>query len=179
MLGINSYAWMMQLLTEMDGFDSTTGVLVLAATNRPEVLDPALCRPGRISRRVNVQAPDLEGRKQVLAVHMRSIPVEQDPTILCAVVASITPGFVGAELANVVNEAALLAARQGRTAVMLQDFREAVFRTKYGVGERPRVGSVVEKQFNQWFSWMSKVQDKSSSESGVMPGGYQTLPFGG
>jgi ATP-dependent Zn protease len=113
MLGIDSYAWMMQLLTEMDGFDSTTGVLVLAATNRPEVLDPALCRPGRISRRVNVQAPDLEGRKQVLAVHMRSIPVEQDPTILCAVVASITPGFVGAELANVVNEAALLAARQG------------------------------------------------------------------
>jgi ATP-dependent Zn protease len=104
MLGIDSYAWMMQLLTEMDGFDSTTGVLVLAATNRPEVLDPALCRPGRISRRVNVQ---------VLAVHMRSIPVEQDPTILCAVVASITPGFVGAELANVVNEAALLAARQG------------------------------------------------------------------
>ncbi|CAK9228296.1 unnamed protein product [Sphagnum troendelagicum] len=168
-----------QLLTEMDGFDSTTGVLVLAATNRPEVLDPALCRPGRISRRVNVQAPDLEGRKQVLAVHMRSIPVEQDPTILCAAVASITPGFVGAELANVVNEAALLAARQGRTAVMLEDFREAVFRTKYGVGERPRVGSVVEKQFNQWFSWMSKVQDKSSNESGVMPAGYRTLPFGG
>jgi hypothetical protein len=67
----------------------------------------------------------------------------------------------------------------GRTAVMLQDFREAVFRTKYGVGERPRVGSVVEKQFNQWFRWMSKVQDKSSNESGVMPGGYQTLPFGG
>jgi len=121
MSGINSYAWMMQLLTEMDGFDSTTGVLVLAATNRPEVLDPALCRPGRISRRVNVQAPDLEGRKQVLAVHMRSIPVEQDPTILCAVVASITPGFVGAELANVVNEAALLAARQGILLPQIQE----------------------------------------------------------
>lgn len=102
-----------QLLTEMDGFDSETGVMVIAATNRPEVLDPALTRPGRISRRVNVEAPDFAGRQQVLAVHMRSTPVEGDAVTLRAVVASLTPGFVGADLANVVNEAALLAARQG------------------------------------------------------------------
>lgn len=105
-----------QLLTEMDGFDSETGVLVLAATNRPEVLDPALTRPGRISRRVNVEAPDFAGRQQVLAVHMRYTPVEGDASTIRAVVASLTPGFVGADLANVVNEAALLAARQGKVA---------------------------------------------------------------
>lgn len=104
---------MFQLLTEMDGFDSETGVMVIAATNRPEVLDPALTRPGRILRRVNVEAPDFEGRQQVLAVHMRSTPVEGDAVALRAAIASLTPGFVGADLANVVNEAALLAARQG------------------------------------------------------------------
>lgn len=106
-----------QLLTEMDGFDSETGVMVIAATNRPEVLDPALTRPGRISRRVNVEAPDFEGRQQVLAVHMRSTPVEGDAATLRTAVASLTPGFVGADLANVVNEAALLAARQGIVCV--------------------------------------------------------------
>lgn len=105
---------MVQLLTEMDGFDSETGVLVLAATNRPEVLDPALTRPGRISRRVNVEAPDFAGRQQVLAVHMRAMPVEGDPATLQEVVASKTSGFVGADLANVVNEAAFIAARQSR-----------------------------------------------------------------
>lgn len=97
----------------MDGFDSETGVMVIAATNRPEVLDAALTRPGRISRRVNVDAPDFEGRQQVLAVHMRSTPVDGDAATVRAVIAKLTPGFVGADLANVVNEAALLAAREG------------------------------------------------------------------
>jgi hypothetical protein len=113
----------LQLLTEMDGFDSETGVMVIAATNRPEVLDAALTRPGRISRRVNVEAPDFAGRQQVLAVHMRSTPVEGDAATLRAVVASLTPGFVGADLANVVNEAALLAARQGILRAFLPDLR--------------------------------------------------------
>lgn len=103
----------LQLLTEMDGFESDSGVLVLAATNRPEALDPALCRPGRLSRRVHVTEPDLQGRQQVLAVHMRGVPVEEDPLLLQRLVASMTGGFVGADLANLVNEAALLAARKG------------------------------------------------------------------
>jgi ATP-dependent Zn protease len=104
----------LQLLTEMDGFESDSGVLVLAATNRPEALDPALCRPGRLSRRVHVTEPDLYGRQQVLAVHMRNVPVEEDPVLLQRLVASMTGGFVGADLANLVNEAALLAARKGK-----------------------------------------------------------------
>ena len=102
-----------QLLTEMDGFESETGVLVIAATNRAEALDPALCRPGRFSRKVFVKEPDLNGRQQILAVHMRGIPIEGDVKAAQNIVASMTVGFVGADLANVVNEAALLAVRTG------------------------------------------------------------------
>lgn len=168
-----------QLLTEMDGFDSETGVMVIAATNRPEVLDAALTRPGRISRRVNVEAPDFAGRQQVLAVHMRSTPVEGDAATLRAVVASLTPGFVGADLANVVNEAALLAARQGRSAVTLDDFKEAVDRAKYGVGENRNVTKAVEKQLNQWFKWASKPQRKQLGGNIEPPDGYRTVPHNG
>lgn len=105
--------FLFQLLTEMDGFESDMKVVVIAATNRPEALDPALCRPGRFSRKVYVGAPDLDGRRKILAVHMRNIPLEEDLYLICDLVASLTPGFVGADLANVVNEAALLAARRG------------------------------------------------------------------
>lgn len=103
----------LQLLTEMDGFESDMKVIVVAATNRPEALDPALCRPGRFSRKVLVGEPDEEGRKKILAVHLRGVPVEEDTDIICDLVASLTAGFVGADLANIVNEAALLAARRG------------------------------------------------------------------
>jgi ATP-dependent Zn protease len=103
-----------QLLTEMDGFDSDMKVIVMAATNRPKALDAALCRPGRFSRKVVVGVPDMEGRKKILAVHLRGIPLEEDPERISDLVANLTPGLVGADLANIVNEAALLAARRGR-----------------------------------------------------------------
>jgi ATP-dependent Zn protease len=103
-----------QLLTEMDGFDSDMKVIVMAATNRPKALDAALCRPGRFSRKVVVGVPDVEGRKKILAVHLRDIPLEENPEIISDLVANLTPGLVGADLANIVNEAALLAARRGK-----------------------------------------------------------------
>ena len=99
-----------QILTEMDGFDASTGVIVLAATNRPDVLDPALLRPGRFDRRVTIQAPDKEGREQILRVHTRSVPLAPDVDL--GGLAATTAGMVGADLANLVNEAALLAARR-------------------------------------------------------------------
>ncbi|BBN10342.1 hypothetical protein MPTK1_5g02750 [Marchantia polymorpha subsp. ruderalis] len=158
-----------QLLTEMDGFDSDSGVLVLAATNRPEALDPALCRPGRLSRRVHVTEPDQLGRQQVLAVHMRGIPVLEDRALLERAVAALTPGFVGADLANLVNEAALLAARKGNSSVSLEDFREAVDRAKYGVGERRRnVFDEMEQKLGSWFN-------RARSDSP----GYPALPASG
>lgn len=104
---------LLQLLTEMDGFESDTKVVVIAATNRPEALDPALCRPGRFSRKVFVGEPDLDGRKKILAIHLRGVPLEENAQLICNLVASLTSGFVGADLANIVNEAALLAARRG------------------------------------------------------------------
>ncbi|KAG6549349.1 hypothetical protein Mapa_009066 [Marchantia paleacea] len=158
-----------QLLTEMDGFDSDSGVLVLAATNRPEALDPALCRPGRLSRRVHVTEPDQLGRQQVLAVHMRGIPVQEDRVMLERVVATMTPGFVGADLANLVNEAALLAARKGHSSVSLEDFKEAVERVKYGVGERRR--NVFEEMEQKLGSWFNKTRSDSA--------GYPALPASG
>lgn len=98
----------------MDGFESDSKVVVVAATNRPEVLDPALCRPGRFSRKVVVGEPDEDGRRKILAVHLRGVPLEEDANLISDLIASLTPGFVGADLANIVNEAALLAARRGR-----------------------------------------------------------------
>lgn len=104
----------------MDGFESEAKVIVIGATNRPEALDSALCRPGRFSRKVLVGEPDQEGRKKILSVHLRRVPLEEEPEIICNLIASLTPGFVGADLANIVNEAALLAARRGEFHVMLE-----------------------------------------------------------
>lgn len=97
----------------MDGFESDMKVIVIAATNRPEALDAALCRPGRFSRKVLVGEPDEEGRRKILAIHLREVPLEEDTHLICNLVASLTQGFVGADLANIVNEAALLAGRRG------------------------------------------------------------------
>ena len=113
-----------QILTEMDGFTGTEGVVVLAATNRPEILDPALLRPGRFDRRVTVSPPDLVGRRQILAVHTRDVPLAPDVDL--AAIAAATPGMVGADLANLVNEAALLAARRGHDAVSTADLADAL-----------------------------------------------------
>ncbi|HMJ96457.1 MAG TPA: AAA family ATPase, partial [Thermoleophilaceae bacterium] len=113
-----------QILTEMDGFDTDANVIVLGATNRPEVLDPALLRPGRFDRRVFVQAPDANGREAILRVHTRSVPLDEDVDLTR--MAQSTPGMVGADLANLVNEAALLAARRAHERVKREDFTDAL-----------------------------------------------------
>ncbi|TMD97882.1 MAG: ATP-dependent zinc metalloprotease FtsH [Chloroflexi bacterium] len=119
-----------QILTEMDGFDSREGVIVLAATNRADVLDPALLRPGRFDRRVTVQPPDRRGRAAILRIHTRKVPLAPDADL--DQVASQTPGLVGADLRNLVNEAALGAARKGEAAVTMADFAEAIEKTLLG-----------------------------------------------
>ena len=111
-----------QMLVEMDGFESGVGVIVIAATNRPDVLDPALLRPGRFDRQVIVPLPDIKGRGQILAVHMRKVPVSTD--VKADILARGTPGFSGADLANLVNEAALFAARRNKRLVEMQDFED-------------------------------------------------------
>src|SRR4029453_4641228 len=111
-----------QILTEMDGFDASTGVIVLAATNRPDVLDSALLRPGRFDRRVPVQAPDKTGREQILRVHTRGLP--RAPGVALDALAATTAGMVGADLANLANEAALLAARRAHERVQMADFTD-------------------------------------------------------
>eukprot|EP00897_Mesotaenium_endlicherianum_P008959 jgi/Mesen1/8091/ME000434S07342 len=163
-----------QLLTEMDGFASDTGVLVLAATNRPETLDPALCRPGRISRRVIVDVPDQKGRVDILAVHMRTVPLVGDPEYLRTIVAAATPGLAGADLANIVNEAALLAARYGYEAVRLEDLMEAVDRAKYGVGGRPSAGRSIQQKVASWLARGGGKPDPQQQQSAgkqLPPGG--------
>ncbi|GAQ82099.1 AAA+-type ATPase [Klebsormidium nitens] len=139
-----------QLLTEMDGFDAEEGVLVLAATNRAEVLDAGLLRPGRFDRKVFVGAPDAEGRQAILAVHMRTTPVVGDKGAIQRAVARVTPGFVGADLANVVNEATLLAIRDGREVVQLDDFLEAVDRSRFGIGRRKGPIQNLQQGFGRW-----------------------------
>ncbi|MGM0558287.1 MAG: ATP-dependent zinc metalloprotease FtsH [Myxococcota bacterium] len=124
------------LLVEMDGFDSRSGVILLAATNRPEILDPALLRPGRFDRQVAVDRPDVRGRKAILEVHSRSIVTADD--IDLQVIAAQTPGMVGADLANVVNEAALLAARKEKDAVEMEDYQEAIERVMAGLEKKSR-----------------------------------------
>jgi cell division protease FtsH len=119
-----------QILTEMDGFDSSTSVIVIGATNRPDVLDPALLRPGRFDRRVAVQPPDRAGREAILKVHAREVPLAPDVDL--GRIAATTPGMVGADLANLVNEAALLAARRGHDHVQEADFTDALERIVLG-----------------------------------------------
>jgi cell division protease FtsH len=123
-----------QILTEMDGFEPTDGVIVLAATNRPEILDPALLRPGRFDRRVAVQPPDAPGRKKILEVHTRSVPLAGDVDL--DRMAQSTPGMVGADLANLVNEAALTAARRGHKKVQREDFTDSLERIMLGAARK-------------------------------------------
>jgi cell division protease FtsH len=126
-----------QILTEMDGFDPRSGVIVLGATNRPEILDPALLRPGRFDRRVVVQPPDRAGREAILRVHTRSVPL--DPSADLGAIAASTPGMVGADLANLVNEGALLAARRGHAAVDQHDFSDSLERIVLGAARNVMV----------------------------------------
>ena len=133
-----------QLLTEMDGFDANTGVIIIAATNRPEVLDQALRRPGRFDRQIVVDRPDKIGREAILKVHARNVKLS--PDVELAIIAIKTPGFAGADLANLVNEAALLAARNNREFVITADFNEAIERLIAGLEKRSRVLNEIEKK---------------------------------
>lgn len=133
-----------QLLTEMDGFDSNDGVIVVAATNRPEILDSALRRPGRFDRQVLVDRPDKSGRAEILHVHARSVILGEDVNL--DAIATQTAGFSGADLANLVNEAALMAARNNRQAVLMADFHEAIERVIAGLEKRSRVLTPIERQ---------------------------------
>jgi cell division protease FtsH len=133
-----------QLLVEMDGFDSQKGVILMAATNRPDVLDPALVRPGRFDRQVVVDRPDLRGREAILKIHARGVAL--DPSVDLQVIASRTPGFTGADLANVVNEAALLAARREKDSVAAMELEEAIDRVVAGLERKSRVMSEKERE---------------------------------
>ncbi len=133
-----------QLLVEMDGFDQRTAVILMAATNRPDILDPALLRPGRFDRHVTIDRPDLEGRKGILRVHARGKPFDQ--TVDLDTIARRTPGFTGADLANVVNEAALLAARWSKKAIGMKEVEEAIDRVLAGPERKSRVMNDREKR---------------------------------
>jgi cell division protease FtsH len=133
-----------QLLVEMDGFETNEGVIIIAATNRPDVLDPALLRPGRFDRQVVVDLPDIRGREKILAVHTKKIPLSREVDL--KVISRGTPGFTGADLANLVNEAALLAARQNRKRVSMQDMEDAKDKVLMGPERRSMIISDSEKE---------------------------------
>ena len=138
-----------QLLVEMDGFETNKGVIIMAATNRPEILDPALLRPGRFDRQVLVDRPDINGREAILRIHSRNVVL--GPEIDLRKVAGRTPGFVGADLANIINEAALLAARNDKEVVELSDFDEAIDRVVAGL-QKKKPGDECSGKRNRCFS---------------------------
>ncbi len=133
-----------QILVEMDGFDTDTNVIVMAATNRPDILDPALLRPGRFDRRVILDRPDVKGREAIFRVHLRGKPLDDDVDV--SVLARATPGFVGADIANVVNEAAILAARKNKKKISMKDFEEAIEKLIAGPERKSRIITDREKQ---------------------------------
>ncbi len=137
-----------QLLVEMDGFEANEGIIIIAATNRPDVLDPALLRPGRFDRQVVVPVPDIEGREKILAVHMKKVPLA--PDVNPRTIARGTPGFSGADLANLVNEAALLAARRNKRLVAMQEFEDAKDKVMMGAERRSMVMTEDEKKMTAY-----------------------------
>jgi len=137
-----------QLLVEMDGFEANEGIIIIAATNRPDVLDPALLRPGRFDRQVVVPRPDIEGRIKILQVHMKKVPLA--PDVDARVIARGTPGFSGADLANLVNEAALLAARRGKRLVAMSEFEDAKDKVMMGAERRSMVMTEDEKRMTAY-----------------------------
>ena len=137
-----------QILVEMDGFETNTNIIVVAATNRPDILDPALLRPGRFDRRVTLDLPDLEGRKAILRVHASGKPLA--PEVVLDTVAKETPGFSGADLSNLVNEAAILAARQNKKSIFMSEFEEAVDRIIAGPERKSRLISRREKEMTAY-----------------------------
>ena len=136
------------LLVEMDGFDTTEGIIIIAATNRPDVLDPALLRPGRFDRQITVNLPDVRGREAILKVHAKNVKL--DPNVDLAVIARGTPGYSGAELANLLNEAALLAARENKKAVGMAELEEARDKVRWGRERRSLAMTDEEKRYTAW-----------------------------
>jgi len=137
-----------QLLVEMDGFDANEGIIIIAATNRPDVLDPALLRPGRFDRQVVVGRPDIDGREKILAVHMKKVPLS--PDVNARTIARGTPGFAGADLANLVNEAALLAARRGKRLVSMREFEDAKDKVLMGTERKTMAMTEDEKKMTAY-----------------------------
>lgn len=137
-----------QLLVEMDGFETNSGIILIAATNRPDVLDPALLRPGRFDRQVVVNNPDIKGREEILKVHVRKVPLA--PNVKLDILARGTPGFSGADLANLVNEAALMAARRNKTMVTMQDFEDAKDKVMMGAERRSLIMDDKEKRMTAY-----------------------------
>ncbi|MEO0808221.1 MAG: ATP-dependent zinc metalloprotease FtsH, partial [Cyanobacteria bacterium J06643_4] len=156
-----------QLLTEMDGFDGNAGVMLIAATNRPEILDPALKRPGRFDRQVLVDRPDKQGRLQILQVHARPVLMNEDVDL--DAIATQTSGFAGADLANLINEAALLAARNDRQAVLMADFKEAIERVVAGLEKRSRILSPTERKTVAYHEVGHAIV--GAAVNGLVPGG--------
>ena len=170
-----------QLLAEMDGFDTNRGVIIMAATNRPEILDPALLRPGRFDRHVAIDRPDLNGRRQILEVHVKHVKLAANVDL--AAVAARTPGFAGADLANLVNEATLRAAKHDKPAVEMSDFEEALDRIVAGLEERNRVMNPMERRFVAFHeaghavvAEMRKNTDRVSKVS-IIPRGIAALGY--
>jgi cell division protease FtsH len=137
-----------QLLVEMDGFEANEGIIIIAATNRPDVLDPALLRPGRFDRQIVVGLPDINGREKILKVHMRNVPLSQD--VEAKIIARGTPGFSGADLMNLVNEAALLAARRAKRLVTMQEFEDAKDKVMMGVERKSMAMGEEEKRLTAY-----------------------------
>ena len=170
-----------QLLAEMDGFDTNRGVIIMAATNRPEILDPALLRPGRFDRHVAIDRPDLNGRRQILEVHVKHVKLAANVDL--AAVAARTPGFAGADLANLVNEATLRAAKHDKPAVEMSDFEEALDRIVAGLEKRNRVMNPMERRFVAFHeaghavvAEMRKNTDRVSKVS-IIPRGIAALGY--
>ncbi len=170
-----------QLLAEMDGFDARAGLIIMGATNRPEILDPALMRPGRFDRQVLVDRPDKRGREKILQIHARNVKLSPDVDLRS--VAARTPGFAGADLANVVNEAALLAARRNKTAVTRHEFDEAVERVVAGLEKKSRRINEREKEIvafheagHALVSWMLPYADRVTKVS-IIPRGLGALGY--
>ncbi|MBF0585926.1 ATP-dependent zinc metalloprotease FtsH [Prosthecochloris sp. N3] len=170
-----------QLLVEMDGFATDKGVILMAATNRPDVLDPALLRPGRFDRQIMVDKPDLKGRIDILKVHTKGLSLSRDVNL--KVLASQTPGFAGAEIANAANEAALLASRRGKQSIEMKDFEDAIERVVAGLEKKNKVINPKEKQIVAYheaghaiISWMTAENDAVQKIS-IVPRGMSALGY--
>ncbi|QTA38833.1 ATP-dependent zinc metalloprotease FtsH [Thermosipho ferrireducens] len=170
-----------QLLVEMDGFDVKEGIIVMAATNRPDILDPALLRPGRFDKKVIIDPPDVKGREEILKIHLRGKPLEEDVDV--KVLAKRTTGFVGADLENLINEAALLAAKEGRDKMKMVDFEEAIDRVIAGPARKSRVISDKQKEIVAYHELGHAIVGTALPHSdpvhkvSIIPRGYRALGF--